>query len=74
MEKRFKVVAQSQAMDAEINCNDYAYDAMHYYEEFIKSGWYSRIFIVDTETGELYDTYEKEMVAGGIEVRIWSKL
>ena len=74
MEKRFKVVAKGLVMDAEINCNDYAYDAMHYYKEFIKSGWYSRVFSVDNETGELYNTYDKELVAGGVEIRVWSKL
>lgn len=74
MEKKFKVVAQSLVMDAEINCNDYAYDARHYFDEFVKSGFYSKVYIMDNYTGELYDTFDKSVEAGGIKIEIWSKL
>jgi hypothetical protein len=74
MEKKFKVVANSTTMDAEINCNDYAYDAKHYFAEFIKSGFYSKVYIMDNLTGELYDTYDKEFEANGVKITMWSKL
>ena len=74
MEKKFKVVAKSLVMDAEINCNDYAYDATYYFEQFVKSGWYSQVYIMDNETGEVYRTYDKEMESGGVKVTTWFKL
>ena len=72
--KNYKVVAQSIAMDAEINCNDYAYDARHYFESFVKSGAYSKVYIMDNRTGELYDTYDKSLEANGIKEVFWSSL
>ena len=74
MEKRFSVIATSLTMDAEIKCNDYAYDARNYYESFIKSGCYSKVYIVDNETGELYDTFDRSLECGGVKIEIWSKL
>ena len=74
MEKRFSVIATSLTMDAEIKCNDYAYDARHYYESFIKSGCYSKVYIVDNETGELYDTFDRSLECGGVKIEMWSKL
>lgn len=71
--KKFKVVAKGLVMDAEVNCNDYAYDAQHYYTEFIKSGSYSQVYIMDNETGEVYDTYDRHIECGGMKVEIWSK-
>ena len=72
--KKFKVVAKSLTMDAEINCRDYPYDARHYFESFIKSGAYSQVYIMDNETGELYDTYDKSLEAGGIKEIFWTAL
>ena len=73
MEKRFTVIAKSVEMDAEINCNDYAYDAKHYFDEFVKSGFYSQVYILDNETGELYDTFDKKIENDVIKIEIWSK-
>jgi hypothetical protein len=72
--KNYKVVAKSMTMDAEINCNDYPYDARHYFESFIKSGAYSKVYIMDNRTGELYDTYDKSLEANGIKEVFWSSL
>ena len=72
--KRFKVVAKGLAMDAEIDCNDYAYDAKSYYDRFVNSGQYYKAYIVDNFTGELYDTYDIELEAGGVKMTIWSSL
>jgi hypothetical protein len=71
--KKFKVVAKGLVMDAEVNCNDYAYDARHYYDEFIKSGFYSQVYIMDNETGEVYDTYDRSIECGGMKIVVWSK-
>lgn len=72
--KKFKVVAKGLVMDAEVNCNDYAYDARHYYGEFIKSGSYSQVYIMDNETGEVYDSYDRSIECGGMKIVVWSKL
>ena len=72
--KKFKVVAKGLVMDAEVNCNDYAYDARHYYDEFIKSGSYSQVYIMDNETGEVYDSYDRSIECGGMKIVVWSKL
>ena len=74
MRKRFKVVAQGLTMSAEIICNNYAYDARHYFDAFVKSGFYSKVYIMDNHTGELYDTFDKSMECGGVKIEIWSKL
>ena len=74
MNKKFKVVAISLTMDAEINCNDLQYDANHYFEQFVKSGWYSQVYIMDNETGEVYRTYDKEIECGGVKVTTWFSL
>ena len=51
--KRFKVVANSTTIDAEINVR-YEDDANEMFEEFRDSGAYHRVCIMDNETGEVY--------------------
>ena len=72
--RKYKVVAEGHTMDAEIACADYAYDAMNHYEQFIKSGLYYRVYIVDLETGELYNTYDFEYESGGVKMTVWAKM
>ena len=71
--KRFKVVAESTVMDAEVNviCEGEAHEM---FEKFRDSGSYHRVYIMDNETGELYDTFDKSIECGGVKIEIWSKL
>lgn len=71
--RKYKVVAEGHTMDAEIACADYAYDARNQFEKFIASGLYYKVYIVDLETGELYDTFDAEYEGGGVKVTVWSK-
>ena len=72
--RKFNVVAEGVRMDAEVACADYAYDARNQFEKFIASGLYYKVYIVDLETGELYDTYDVEREGGGVKVTMWSKV
>lgn len=68
--KRFKVVAESTIMDAEMNVRTMS-EAHEVFEEIRDSGSYHRIYIMDNETGELYRTYDISQQAGGVMVQEW---
>ena len=73
MEKRFKVVANSTIMDAEVNVR-YEDEAHEMFEKFRDSGSYPRVYIMDNETGELYRTYDISHQAGGVMIQEWYTL
>jgi hypothetical protein len=71
--KRFKVVAESTIMDAEMNVQHRDY-ANEMFEKFRDSGSYHKVYIMDNETGELYRTYDISMQAGGVMIQEWYTL
>ena len=71
--KRFKVVAESTVMDAEVNVR-YENEAHEMFENFRNSGSYHRIYIMDNETGEVYRTYDISQQAGGVMIQEWYTL
>ena len=73
MEKRFKVVANSTIMDAEVNVR-HENEAHEMFERFRDSGIYHRVYIMDNETGELYRTYDISMQGGGVMIQEWYTL
>lgn len=73
MEKRFKVVANSTIMDAEVNVR-HEDEANEMYERFRDSGMYHRVYIMDNETGELYRTFDISMQGGGVMIQEWYTL
>ena len=73
MEKRFKVVANSTIMDAEVNVRHES-EAHEMFENFRNSGAYHRIYIMDNETGEVYRTYDISQQAGGVMIQEWYTL
>ena len=73
MEKRFKVVANSTIMDAEVNVR-YENEAHEIFESFRDSGSYHRVYIMDNETGELYRTFDISMQGGGVMIQEWYTL
>lgn len=73
MEKRFKVVANSTIMDAEVNVR-HEDEANEMYERFRDSGMYYRVYIMDNETGELYRTFDISMQGGGVMIQEWYTL
>ncbi len=73
MEKRFKVVANSTVMDAEINLR-YEDEAHEMFERLRDSGSYHRVYIMDNETGELYRTFDISQQAGGVMIQEWYTL
>ena len=68
--KKFKVMANSTIMDAEINVR-YEDEAHEMFEKFRNSGTYHRVYIMDNETGELYRTYDISQQAGGVMIQEW---
>lgn len=68
--KRFKVVANSTTIDAEINVR-YEDEANEMFEEFRDSGSYHRVYIMDNETGEIYRTYDISHQSGGVMIQEW---
>jgi hypothetical protein len=70
MEKRFKVVAESTIMDAEMNVRTMS-DANEVFDKLRDSGSYHKIYIMDNETGELYRTYDISQQAGGVMIQEW---
>lgn len=70
MEKRFKVVANSTIMDAEINVQ-YEDEAFEMYNDFKDSGSYHQVYIMDNETGELYAHFDKCLDGNGIKITEW---
>ena len=73
MEKRFKVVAESTIMDAEVNVR-YENEAHEMFEKFRDSGAYHKAYIMDNETGEVYRTYDISQQAGGVMIQEWYTL
>ena len=73
MEKRFKVVANSTIMDAEVNVR-HEDEAHEMFERFRDSGSYHRVYIMDNETGELYRTYDISVQGGGVMIQEWYTL
>ena len=71
--KRFKVVAESTIMDAEVNVR-YEDEAHEMFERFRDSGSYHRVYIMDNETGELYRTYDISVQGGGVMIQEWYTL
>ena len=68
--KRFKVIANSTIMDAEVNVR-YEDEAHEMFENFRNSGTYHRVCLMDNETGELYRTYDISPQAGGVMIQEW---
>ena len=68
--KKFKVVAESTIMDAEVNVR-HNNEAHEIFEKFRDSGLYNKVYIMDNETGELYRTYDISMQAGGVMIQEW---
>ena len=73
MEKRFKVVANSTIMDAEVNVR-YEDEAHEMFERFRDSGSYHRVYIMNNETGELYRTFDISIQGGGVMIQEWYTL
>ena len=73
MEKRFKVVAESTILDAEMNVRTIS-EAYEVFEKIRDSGSYHRIYIMDNETGELYRTYDISQQTGGVMIQEWYTL
>lgn len=71
--KRFKVVAESTIMDAEVNVRTMS-EAHEVFEEIRDSGAYHKVYIMDNETGEVYRTYDISQQAGGVMVQEWYTL
>ena len=68
--KKFKVIANSTIMDAEVNVR-YEDEAHEMFENFRNSGTYHRVCLMDNETGELYRTYDISPQAGGVMIQEW---
>ena len=71
--KKFKVIANSTIMDAEVNVR-YEDEAHEMFENFRNSGTYHRVCLMDNETGELYRTYDISPQAGGVMIQEWYTL
>lgn len=68
--KKFKVIANSTIMDAEVNVR-YEDEANEIFEEFRDSGAYHRVCVMDNETGEVYRTYDISQQSGGVMIQEW---
>lgn len=72
--KKFKVVAESPAVDVETNVNSY-FEALEMFERCkTPSGVFTRVYIMDNETGELYHTYDMVIECGGVKTVEWAKI
>lgn len=71
--KKFKIIANSTIMDAEVNVR-YEDEAHEMFEKFRDSGAYYRVCIIDNETGELYRTYDVSKQGGGVMIQEWYAL
>ena len=71
--KKFKVIANSTIMDAEVNVR-YEDEAHEIFKKFRNSGTYHRVCLMDNETGELYRTYDISPQAGGVMIQEWYTL
>lgn len=65
MKKKFRVVAKSTIMDAEVNVR-YEDKANEIFEKLRDSGSYHKIYIIDNKTGEVYRTYDISPQGGGV--------
>lgn len=68
--KKFKVVAESTIMDAEVNV-EYKNQAHEMFENFRDSDSYHKVYIMDNETGEVYRTYDISIQGGGVMIQEW---
>ena len=73
MKKKFRVVANSTIMDAEVNVR-YEDEAHEIFEKLRDSGSYHKIYIMDNETGEVYRTYDISSQNGGVIIQEWYTL
>ena len=73
MKKKFRVVANSTIMDAEVNVR-YEDEAHEIFENLRDSGSYHKIYIMDNETGEVYRTYDISSQNGGVIIQEWYRL
>ena len=71
--KKFRVIAKSTVMDAEVNLRTEA-EANEMFEKFRDSGSYSKVYIMNNETGELYRTYDISFQSGGVIIQEWYTL
>lgn len=71
--KKFKVVAISKVMDAELNCKDLE-EATSIFFTFKSKNTYHKVYIMDNETGELYRTYDVEFEGGGVKITEWTQI
>lgn len=71
--KKFKVMAESTVMDAEVNVRTIG-EAHEVFEQIRDSGCYYRVYIIDNETGELYRTYDISVQGGGVIIQEWYTL
>jgi hypothetical protein len=71
--KKFKVVAESTIMDAEINVRTMA-EAHAAFEAIRDGGSHHKVYIVDNETGEVYRTYYISAQGGGVMIQEWYTL
>lgn len=71
--KKFKVVAESTIMEAEVNVR-YENEAHEAFEKFRDSGFYHKVYIMDNETGEVYRTYDISVQGGGVMIQEWYTL
>ena len=73
MEKKFKVVAESKIVDMETNVRTMD-EAHEIFEKLRDSGSFYKVYIADSETGELFRTYDVSRRAGGVMVQEWYTL
>lgn len=73
MKKKFRVVANSTIMDAEVNVR-YEDEAHEIFENLRDTGSYHKIYIMDNETGEVYRTYDISSQNGGVIIQEWYTL
>lgn len=70
MEKKFRVVAKSTIMDAEMDFRDRA-EAYEMYQKFRDGGSYSMVYVMNNETGQLYHRYNIRIEGGGVTREEW---
>lgn len=71
--KKFKVVANSIIMDAEMNVRTMS-EADEVFKAIRDSGLYHKVYITDIHTGEVYRTYDISQQDGGVMIQEWYTL
>lgn len=71
--KKFKVIMKSTIIDGEINFRDYE-EAEAYFFEVVRGGSYSKVYLMDNETGKYLRTYGISMQGGGVMIQEWYTL